>query len=233
MPMVHIRSVAVATVALLLVAVGAVPAGAATVATKAAKSYAAGYAAGASPVTSIDATVTLPTFTCASKSDLLSADVATEDADENVSFATVVLACSKKKVPFYGAQFDVDGTYSAASSVTLAAGDTVEMSISCSAATGTSLTIDDMTSHTSADASSSASSTCEAAFAGDEGLLKGKKVAPLPTFGAIDYSAVTMNGSPIGSFDTESTNYDGGKKAVITTGALSAGGTAFTTTQGS
>jgi hypothetical protein len=232
---VHIRSVALGAGAFLLLALTATPAGAATVSAKKMKSYAAGYAT-TSPavVTSVDATITLPTFTCTNKSDLLGADIGVYDpTDDAYSFVTTVLACTKKKAPLFLAQLDVDSSYTYPD-VTMNPGDTVTMSISCSATTGTSIAIDDVTSDTSGTASSATPNTCASSFIGDEGFEKGKgnTADPLPTFGAVDYSNVTVNTDPLGSVGTISGNYFGGKKDVIETGLLTDGGTAFTTTQG-
>jgi hypothetical protein len=227
------RAVALVIVTMALLSSAAAPAGAAMIATKTPKSPAAGYIASpAAPVTAVTATVTLPTFTCTNKADLLSADVAVDDAtDGSVSLVTTVLACAKK-VPFYDVLFDVDGVDSSAD-VTVAAGDTVTMSISCSATTGTTVTVDDTTTSATGNASSATPETCSEVFVGDEGFPKasGKSAAPLPAFGAIDYTNVMVNGAALGSSSTVNGNYYEGKKAVIDTGALTAGGTAFTTTQ--
>jgi hypothetical protein len=220
--------------ALLVVALAAEPTGAAPVATKTPKSYAAGYVASASTVTSVEATVTLPSFTCTNKADLLSADIGVYDPTDNAfSFVTTVLACTKKKVPVYLAQLDVDSVYTYPA-VVMNPGDTVTMSISCSDTVGTSISIDDQTTSSSGDASSATPNSCAAAFIGDEGFLKGKgkTAAPLPMFGALDYSNVTVNGDPLGSFSPIAGNYYGGKKAVIDTASITDGGTGFTTTQG-
>jgi hypothetical protein len=227
------RSVALVIVTVALVVSAAAPAGAATIAAKKQKSAAAGYIA-TTTVSTTSATVTLPTFTCKSKADLLSADVAVYDpADESVSLVTTVLACTKTKAPFYDILFDADGTDSIAS-VTVAAGDSVTMSISCSATSGTTVSVDDTTGHSSASTSSTTPQTCGEVFVGDEGFAKasGTSAAPLPTFGAIDFSNVMVNGAALGSFSPVDGNYYEGKSAVIDTGALTAGGTAFTTTQG-
>jgi Peptidase A4 family len=232
MSSVSTRSVALVIVTVILWASAAVPAGAAMIAAKPEKSAVAGYIA-TTTVSTATATVTLPKFSCTSKTDLLSADVAVYDAtDESVSLVTTVLACSKTKAPFYDILFDADGTDSLAD-VTVSAGDSVTMSISCSATSGTTVSVDDTTDNSSDSASSATPETCGEVFVGDEGFPKGsgKAAEPLPTFGSIDFSDVMVNGAALGSFSELSGNYDEGKKAVIDTGALTAGGTAFTTTQ--
>jgi Peptidase A4 family len=228
------RLVALVIVTMALLTSAAVPAGAAIFATKTPKSAAAGYiATPTAAVTTASATVTLPTFHCKSKADLLSADVGVFDpSDGSVSLVTIALACSKTKVPSFIVLFDADGTDSAPD-VTVTAGDAVTMSISCSATTGTTVSVDDTTTSATANASSTTPESCGEAFVGDEGFPKasGKSAEPLPTFGAIDYTNVMVNGAPLGSSTTVNGNYYEGKKAVIDTGALTAGGTAFTTTQ--
>jgi hypothetical protein len=227
------RLVALVIVTVALVSSAAAPAGAATIAAKTPKSAAAGYiATPTAAVTTASATVTLPTFHCKSKADLLSADVGVFDpTDGSVSLVTIALACSKTKVPSFIVLFDADGTDSVPD-VTVTAGDAVTMSISCGAS-GTTVSVDDTTSSATGNASSATPETCGEAFVGDEGFPKasGKSAEPLPDFGAVDYTNVMVNGAALGSSTTVSGNYYEGKKAVIVTGALTAGGTAFTTTQ--
>jgi hypothetical protein len=219
--------------ALMLVAIDAGSAGAAVPAAKTPKSGAAGYVA-ETVVTSVEATVTLPSFVCSSKTDALSTQVAIADTtDDEASSAVLGFFCSKKKVPIYGAETVVDGA-ATFPTVTMNAGDTVVLSATCSSVSGTTVSIDDTTSDTSGQNSSATANTCSDGFVGDLGFLKGKGKAltPLPLFGAIDFSNVMVNGNPLGSSTTQSGNYNEGKKNVITTGTLTDGGTAFTTTQG-
>jgi hypothetical protein len=219
---------------LLALALDGATAAAAVPAKKASKSPAAGYIGGATTVTSVSATVTLPTFTCTSKSDALSTQIAVLDTvDDEDSAALLGFVCSKKKVPIYGAEISVDGT-ATFPVVAMSGGDTVVLSATCSSVSGTTVSIDDTTSDSSGQNSSVTPNTCSEEFVGDIGFLKGagKAEAPLPAFGAIDFSNVMVNGGPLGALTTASGNYNEGKKNVITTGALTDGGTAFTTTQG-
>jgi hypothetical protein len=55
---------------------------------------------------------------------------------------------------------------------------------------------------------------------------------PLPAFGAIDYTNVMIDGSPLSACSPSPVNYYEGKKNQITTGPLTGGGTAFATTEG-
>jgi peptidase A4-like protein len=217
----------------LLFAMAAPPAGASVFAGKMQKSPLAGYTA-TTTVTSVDATVTLPTFTCKSKSDAIASELAVIDTDtDEVSGAIIAMGCpGNKKVLTLEAELAVEGTPSLPA-VTLNPGDTVVMSTSCGA-TGTTVTIDDTTSNTSGQATSSAASSCAAVIIGDGGFAKGKgsATAPLPNFGAIDYTDVTVNGDSLASAAPTATNYFEGKKAIITTGAIASDGTDFTTTQG-
>jgi hypothetical protein len=215
----------------MMVALNAASAGAAVAAKKAPKSAAAGYVSGVTAVTSFDATLTLPAFTCTAKTDALSAQVAVFDTvDSEPSAAVLALLCTKKKVPFYAAETIVDGAASIAD-VTLNPGDTVTLSAACGSS-GTTMTIDDTTSSTSGQGSSVTASTCSEAFVGDTGFLKGKKaVEPIPDFNEIDYSSVMVNGSALGSFTTQSIDYFEGRKNLIGASPLTDGGTAFTTDQ--
>lgn len=217
---------------MLLLAVVAPSAGASVFAWKVSKSPLAGYTA-TTAVTSVDATVTLPTFTCKSKSDAIASELAVIDTDtDEVSGAIIAMGCPSKKSSLYLAEIAVEGTASLPE-VTLNPGDTVVMSTTCGA-TGTTVTIDDTTTDTSGQATSSTASACAAVFIGDGGLEKGKgsATAPLPSFGAIDYTDVTVNGDSFVSAAPTATNYFEGKKATITTGAIASDGTDFTTTQG-
>jgi hypothetical protein len=199
------------------------------------RSIFAGYNPLATTLTSVEATVTLPSFTCPKKYEGVGAIVSDFDpTDDNVSGVEADMNCSKKKVASYSAIFVVDGVVSYPT-VTINAGDTVVMSISCSSTTGSTVSIDDEITASSTDASSSTPNDCTGADIGDGGFLKGNSSAqaPLPTFSPIDYSSATVNGDPLGSFDPQASNYYAGKKNVIDTGSLTDSGTAFTTTQGS
>jgi hypothetical protein len=195
------------------------------------KSPLAGYTATAT-VASVDATVTLPTFTCKSKSDVVASELAVIDTDtDEVSGAIIAMGCPNK-TPIYEAELAVEGTPSLPD-VTMNPGDTVVMSTSCGA-TGTTATINDLNTNTSGEATSSDASACAAVFIGDGGFGKGKGSAtdPLPNFGAIDYTDVLINGDSLLAAAPTATNYYEGKKATITTGAIASDGTDFTTTQG-
>jgi hypothetical protein len=220
---------------LVVSALVATPAGAS--ASRTHKNYLAGWSA-AVDVTTVDATVTLPSFTCTSKKDNITADTNVYDTTAaQFSGPYVYLGCSKHGMtltPHYTAAISVDGVGSNPA-VTMNAGDAVVFSISCGG-TGTSVSIDDLTTSSSGSASSSNASACSGPFVGDIGVCARcgthPKQDPLPTFGAIDYSNVTVNGSPLASTGPTSQNYFEGNENTIATGALTGGGTAFTTTEG-
>jgi hypothetical protein len=225
-----VRIGAVVAGPLLAIGLVAAPSGAATN-TKTPKSYLATYNANTA-VSSLSVTVTLPSFTC-KKGDDVAAYANTEDLDTDSWSGTYVgLACGKKNVPVYSPSLEIDGTYTNPAA-TMRAGDTVVFTTSCGA-TGTAVTIDDVTSVSSVSTSSASPSDCSAAFVGDIGVLKGKgpKLENLPTFGSIDFSNVNVNGSSLGSFTPTVSNYYEGKKDVITVGPITDSGTAFVTTQG-
>jgi hypothetical protein len=222
---------AVAAGPLLAIGLVSVPSGAATANTKTPKSYLATYNATTS-VSSISVTVTLPSYTC-KKSDDVAAYADTEDLNTDTWSGTYVgLACGKKNVPIYSPALEIDGAYTNPAA-TMRADDTVVLSTSCGA-TGTVVTIDDVTSTSSVSTSSASPSDCSAAFVGDIGVQKGAgpKVDNLPRFGSIDFSNVNVNGSSLGSFTPTVSNYYEGKKNIITVGPITDGGTAFVTTQG-
>jgi hypothetical protein len=182
-------------------------------------------------VNSIDATVTLPSYTCKKADNLTVYSNTYDNSSSSWSGAGIFLGCAKHDVPAMVASLQVDGT-TTFPAATLRAGDTVKFSTTCNAP-GTVVTLDDVTSGSSVEASSSNPSSCSGGFVGDNGVLKGAgpKLTPLPAFGAIDFSAVTINTDPLGSLSPTATNYYQGKKNVIDVGPIGGGGTSFATTQ--
>jgi Peptidase A4 family len=201
------------------------------------RSWAAGYFFDTlPPLTSLGATAMLPTYTC-KKADGLTIqinvfDEVANNQDDGYSAAVVDLGCSQKKVPEYTAKFEILGKYTS-SAITLKAGDSVGLSLSCSATAGTLVSITDATSGSSDSASSGTPSTCLSPVVGDLEMTKPSGgPMPLPKFGAISFSNATADGSPIGSaLFPQVANYYEGAKNVIDTGSPLDGGTAFTTTQ--
>jgi hypothetical protein len=226
----------VATGSLLLAGLVAGSSGAATANTKPAKSYFAAYYAYPATVSSVQATITLPTYKC-KKTENITAGVGNYDATANAwSSSYVYLGCGKighKYGPAYGTGLEVDGvtTYPA---LTMEAGNSIEFIQTCGPS-GSVATIDNLTTTESVTASSSNPGSCADAYAGEDGVT-GKGPGgqdPLPPFGAVDYTNVMVNGEPIGTFAPVPYNYYEGKKNVITVGPITDGGTAFVTTQGS
>lgn len=200
---------------------------------KASKYPFAGYITPPATVTSIDASVTLPSFACTKKRKTTAvAAIATvyDSTGAKFSGAEVYLGCSGK-TQMLVALADIDNVFTSLT-VSMASGNTVALSATCGPS-GISITVDDETTASSGSDSSSSPETCTQAEAGDDGVSKGtgSAVVPLPAFGALDYTGVMVNGSAIGSSSPGVANYAEGKKNVITTGALTSGGTAFTTTQ--
>jgi hypothetical protein len=200
-----------------------------------AKSYESAYYAYPDSVTSVQATITLPTYSCKKGDNLAPGDGDYDNTNAAWSGPYIYMGCTKSGktyVPSYGGTgLDVDGSYTYPS-LAMHAGDNVEFTTSCGPS-GTVVTIEDLNSSLSVSASSPNPSSCTSAYAGDVGVIgKGPGgQTKLPTFGAIDYSDVTVNGSPIGTFSPVADNYYEGKKNVITTGPITDGGTAFATTQ--
>jgi len=223
----------VITASLLLAGLVAAPAGATAGKTK--KSFFAGYSATTATATSVQATITLPTYTC-KKGENLGPGIGAFDTTQNAwNQEFIYMACvksGKKYVESYGGTaIEVDGLYTNPP-LAMSAGDSIQFTTTCGGS-GTVSTIEDLNTTQSVSHSSLNPSSCTDAGAGDLGITgKGPGgQSNLPKFGAIDYSNVTVNGSPIGSFTPDSSNYFEGKKNVITTGAIS-GGTDFVTTQG-
>lgn len=218
---------------LLVVSLTADPAFAGTTSgtlAKAAKYPFAGYITPPTTITSVAATVTLPSFACTRKTTAVAAIATVYDpSGAKFSGAEVYLGCSARK-EMLAALSDVDNAFTPLS-VSMATGDTVALSASCGPS-GISITVDDETTSSTGTNSSSSPETCTQAEAGDDGVSKGTgaTVVPLPPFGALDYTGVMVNGSAIGASTPGVANYNEGKKNVITTGPLT-GGTAFTTTK--
>jgi hypothetical protein len=110
-------------------------------------------------------------------------------------------------------------------------GDTVALSSTCGAS-GIAISIDDTTTGSVGTASSSTPETCTQAEVGDDAASNGKVIVPLPAFGSLTFTNAMVNGAALGSITPTANNLYEGKKNVVTTGALTSGGTAFTTTQG-
>lgn len=176
-------------------------------------------------------TLKLPSFTCTSKKDAISGGMeaydSTNDAD---SGPFVVLECSSSKVPEYNAAFDIDDGFSYPT-VTMHAGDKVVMSMTCGTG-GTSVSVEDATSDSGADASSSSPSSCNSNWFGNIGVTTSSSNPPLPAFKEMHFSGATEDSEPIGSFSPKAHNYDEGSGKVITADALTHGGSNFDTTQG-
>jgi hypothetical protein len=101
------------------------------------KSHLATYAPSDTTITSFDATVTLPSFTCKSSKDAVTNQIAFLNNDSgHFSGSNVNLVCTKEKVgkhhilaPQYSVFLDVDGAITFPS-VIMNAGDTVVLSTS-------------------------------------------------------------------------------------------------------
>ncbi len=223
------RSVALVGGTALLLGVAASPAWA----NRTPRSHLATYAPSDTvTVSSVGASVTLPTFTCQSTKDGIDIQDALYNSDSSQwSSANVGLTCTKEKVgkhrqtvALFSSSFDLEGVYSYPS-ITMNPGDTVVMSASCNG-DGIGVSVDDTTTHSSASVTSADPCGSVDAGIGLNGIVK------LPTFGAVSFADVMVNGLPIGSTDPAVSNYYEGRKYVITTSPLTDGGTAFTTTQG-
>jgi len=191
----------------------------------------AGYITSPTTITSAAATVTLPSFTCTKKTTAISATaIVYNSTGAKFSGAEAYLGCSGKQV-LLRALTDIDNVFTVPT-VTMNPGDTVALSATCGSS-GISVSIDDVTTGSTGTSSSSTPESCTQAEIGDDGASKnGSTVVPLPAFGALDFTGAMVNGIALGTLTPSVANYSEGKKNVITTGVLTSGGTAFTTTQG-
>lgn len=233
LPPPFLRLAAVSAGVLLSLSLAAEPAGAGAVQTiaHASKYPFAGYITPPTTVTSATATVSPPSFSCAKKFTAVASGVIVFDpTGSKFSGAEVYVACSAKK-EMLAAYVDIDNSFTAPT-VIINPGDTVVLSVTCGSS-GISVSVNDETTSSSGGRSSSTPETCTQAEVGDDAVVKGGRsgLVPLPAFGMLDFSAVMVNGSTLGSFGPTAANYSEGKKNVITTGALT-GGTAFSTTKG-
>jgi len=228
------RSIAVAAGAVLLVGLSASPANAKK---KPPPTYSvfAGYQYPSASVTSETATVVLPKVSCkkkqASNPDI-NADVqlnATDSENDNTNWSEVFFACEtgarNKVIGYYTPFLFIDGSQQSTGSLTVHAGDTVVLTVSCGGA-GSTVSLDDVTSSTSASASSSTPSSCTGGLVGQYGGSDG-----IPKLGNVAWSGVNINGSSLGSLSPTSSSYYVGKgDGILMVGSLTDGGTAFTNT---
>ena len=191
----------------------------------------AGYLTSPTTITSAAATMVVPSFTCTRKVSAMTGDAIVYDSNgPSFGSAMVYLGCSGRK-ELVSALTNIDDVLSVPT-VIMKPGDTVALSATCGAS-GIALSIDDTTTASVGTASSSNPETCTQAEVGDDAATNGKVIVPLPAFGSLTFTDAMVNGAALGSLTpTANTLYEG-KKNVVTTGALTDGGTAFTTTQGS
>jgi hypothetical protein len=182
-------------------------------------------------VSTMTGTLVLPSYTC-KPSDNIAAQVASFDNTATVySSANLYLACAKHNIPRYDVGLDVDGNVTFPTAI-LHAGDTVVLSMSCGPS-GTTVSVDDTTSSSSVQASSPNPSACSGGGVGMNGV-SGKAhggQTNLPLFGSLQWTASSVNGSPLGDSSPTPTNYYEGKKNIITVGSLNGSG-GFVETQG-
>ena len=199
------------------------------------KSSFAGYGVLAA-VNSVTATVQLPTFSCTSRNRGVDTLTYTNNLVDNLSSAVsgVVMQCIRpKKQPAMATYFVETFVPDPATNsfpILVRGGDVVTMTVTCGIL-DTVASVEDDTTHFTQTSSTPTVISCSQAHVGDVGVPKGHGYDHLFDFGQLDYSAVDVNGSPIGASNPVASNYFEGKRDVITTGTPTAGGTSFTTTQ--
>jgi hypothetical protein len=193
----------------------------------------AGYAVTMNAVTSDATTFTVPTISCRKRVEAFQAAALLEDVNQGVrSGAALGIGCVKE-TEYLGALLDLDNSVTI-TTATVNGGDTVDFSATCGSG-GESVSIDDTTDSTTVSESSDTANDCSVALIGDLAVAKIAHPASfyrLPPFDSISWTGVMVNGGAIGSLTPTAVNYNEGKRNVITTGALTAGGTAFVTTKG-
>ena len=191
------------------------PAGASAAQGKAPRSDTAFYHA-ATGVTSMYATVTLPSYRCAKADDLVTYANTFDSTNNGTTGAEVFLECGKAHQPKYVAAFEIAGAVSLFPSLPREAGDTVDLEVLCDGGGLTVVSVDDGEGH-GAGRQQSNGCSFSGAFVGDMGVVKGQgaELKPLPRFGSIDFSLVTINGDSLDSFDPTATNYREGKNMIL------------------
>jgi hypothetical protein len=180
---------------------------------------------------SMSGTMVVPSYTCKPKDNVVAQVASYDNTAEVYSGSNLYLACAKHNVPTLSVGLDVDGTFTYPAA-TIRPGDTVVISMSCGGS-GTTVGVDDTTSESSVSASSANPSDCSGGGVGMDGVTgtgHGGQTN-LPQFGSLQWTAASINGSPLGDASPTPVNYYEGKKNVITVGALNGSG-GFTETQG-
>ena len=196
------------------------------------KSEIAGYSGNVSGgVTTVTATVTLPTITCVKKRPAVG--VSLQLTGNGQDDAGVSMSCIKVRhtpnlvrtyVPFVAANFLSPTT----GSVNPMPGDTITMTLTCSPG-GQSAALDDVTSSEVL----ASTSTVPPAIPCDYLLVSsgaGGRTG-IPEMTSFSWSNVTVNGLPLSSIPLTASNWFWTlHKATLTTGPLTNGGTGFTET---
>jgi hypothetical protein len=191
----------------------------------------AGYITPPATVTSASTTVVLPAVACTKKIAAFAAGAIVYDSSAGTfSGAMVYIGCSSKEQQLTALVED-DNTYTTPT-VVLHSGDTVDLSVTCGSS-GISVSVDDQTTVSTGTGSSATAETCTQGEVGDDAAaFSNDSIAPLPPFVSVNFTNAMVNAAAIGLLDPTTATYFEGKKNQIATGALTDGGTAFTTTKG-
>ncbi len=186
----------------------------------------AGYSATGGTFTSVSATWKQPAATCTSATAYSSFWVGLDgDGTNTVEQIGTDADCSGGK-PVYYAWYEMYPKFPVNLSLTINPGDTVSAKVTTNGNGNFTLTIKDTTTGGSFTTTQklrraklgSAEVIAEAPSSGG--------VLPLANFGSVGFSAATVNGQPIGSFNPDRIDMVSGTTTKATTSALS-GGTAF------
>ncbi|MGA8726298.1 MAG: hypothetical protein WB565_14790 [Acidimicrobiales bacterium] len=197
------------------------------------QSYFAGYSGNVSGgVTSVTATVTLPTITCGRKRSAVNVQVQITTAGEDM--AGVSMSCIKQRhfqntvssyVPFVGANIVSPKT----GSVSPMPEDTITMTLMCGS-DSQSATLEDVTSGEMLASTYTGPPVEPCGDYTNVGSAAGKQFG-LPEMDSLAWTSVSVNGGPLISPPLLATNwFRTFRKATLTTGGLTSGGTAFTET---
>jgi len=194
-------------------------------------SYQAGYIVGAASLTTTQSageTFAVPAVTCAKKESGI-AVASLLFTKKSVTGAGVFVECDKKTAGYF-AVLVINGV-STEASFTPAPGDSVTISTSEST-TASSASLTDTTQAKTATASGKGNKKLEAAFDGIDSLVNSSTGAtlPVPDFGTASITAGSLEGGTVAASGAEAINMETTTVLQITTGALNAGGNAWTET---
>ncbi|HEY7018363.1 MAG TPA: G1 family glutamic endopeptidase [Gaiellaceae bacterium] len=189
-----------------------------------------GYSAINGRYTSVSATWRQPTASCTSQTTYSSFWVGLDGDGSSTVEQTGTSADCSGRTPRYYAWYEMYPKFPVNLSLTIRPGDTIAGSVTTSGNGNFTLTIRDVTTGRSF---TTTQRLKRAALASAEAIAEAPSsssgVLPLTNFGTASFSAVTVNGQAIGSFNPDRIDMVSGSTTKASTSALS-GGTSFSVT---